>query len=349
MHRKLPTYRRHSSGQAMVKIAGRSHYLGVFGTDRSRERYRQLLAEWVAAGCPNPWHLRAPGSMVVSALTDAYLEHARGYYRRRDGSTTRTDRSVACAMRYVVNLFGSLPAKDFSIASLRACRAAMIANGVSRVVTNAYVRWIRRAFRFGVTEGLVPAPVWHELLALEPLQRGRSPAPDYPRVQAVPIEYARAVQRVSRPIIAAMIEVQILTGMRPGEVCRLRVDEIDRSRTPWIYRPTQHKTAHKGKVREIALGPRARAVIAQWIRLDTPRIFPVKIDRYREAIVRAQVRAKVPHWTPNQLRHFAGTKFEAEFGIEAARALLGHSSVATTDIYVHRDRSVAESAMERIG
>lgn len=42
---RLPKYRRHSSGQAFVEINGHRHYLGVYGSDQSKERYQRIIAE----------------------------------------------------------------------------------------------------------------------------------------------------------------------------------------------------------------------------------------------------------------------------------------------------------------
>jgi integrase len=53
--------------------------------------------------------------------------------------------------------------------------------------------------------------------------------------------------------------------MRPGEVCGLSFAEVDRSSELWVYRPTQHKTAHRGKPRAVPLGPKARALLIEFI------------------------------------------------------------------------------------
>ena len=54
-------------------------------------------------------------------------------------------------------------------------------------------------------------------------------------------------------------------------------------------------------------------------------------DSYAQAIERACERAGVPHWTPNQLRHTAGTQTTANVSLEAAKEFLGHSSITTTE------------------
>ena len=70
---------------------------------------------------------------------------------------------------------------------------------------------------------------------------------------------------------------------------------------------------------------------------------------YDHAIADACVRAGIPSWSPNQLRHNAGTKIRKEFGIEAARIILGHESVATSAIYAEADRQKASEIMGKIG
>jgi integrase len=72
-----------------------------------------------------------------------------------------------------------------------------------------------------------------------------------------------------------MVELQLLAGMRPGETVVMRACDIDMSGKVWLYRPGsdrgplgQHKTAHHGHQRVIALGPRAQAVIRAFLKVD---------------------------------------------------------------------------------
>jgi integrase len=46
--------------------------------------------------------------------------------------------------------------------------------------------------------------------------------------------------------VKAMVELQLLTGMRPREVCAMRSRNIDPRGEVWIYRPLQHKNTHHG-------------------------------------------------------------------------------------------------------
>jgi site-specific recombinase XerD len=49
------------------------------------------------------------------------------------------------------------------------------------------------------------------------------------------------------------------------------------------------------------------------------------------------------------LRHNAGTFLRKELGLEVARAVLGHSSAAVTEIYAEIDATNAAEAMEKLG
>lgn len=70
---------------------------------------------------------------------------------------------------------------------------------------------------------------------------------------------------------------------------------------------------------------------------------------YGRAVLRGCRKAGVAPWTPLQLRHTAGTRFRELFGIEVARVLLGHASVATSEIYAEPSRAKAVEAMAEAG
>lgn len=64
------------------------------------------------------------------------------------------------------------------------------------------------------------------------------------------------------------------------------------------------------------------------------------VDAYRRAIYYAIDRANkagcnIPRWTPYQLRHTAVTETSYQYGIDAARAMAGHTTINTTAIYEH--------------
>ena len=73
------------------------------------------------------------------------------------------------------------------------------------------------------------------------------------------------------------------------------------------------------------------------------------VDSYRQAIHRACAKAGVEQWSPNQLRHTAGTDIRQKYGLEAAQVILGHAAADVTQVYAERDMAKAAAVMLEIG
>ncbi len=70
------------------------------------------------------------------------------------------------------------------------------------------------------------------------------------------------------------MRLQLLTGMRPGELCNLTPGEVDGPADVWNYRPEQHKAAHRGHKRVVAIGPQAQGILAKYrLRADDASCF----------------------------------------------------------------------------
>ncbi len=101
------------------------------------------------------------------------------------------------------------------------------------------------------------------------LERGRCDARETEPVKPVPEAHVRAVLPFLLPPVQAMVELQLVTGARPGEVRILRACDIDMTGDVWLYRPQTHKTRHRGKERVIAIGPKGQEIIKPFLKLDT--------------------------------------------------------------------------------
>jgi len=55
------------------------------------------------------------------------------------------------------------------------------------------------------------------------------------------------------------------------------------------------------------------------------------------------------HWHPHQLRHTFATLVRKRFGLDAARAVLGHRSPVVTEIYAEIDRDKSSQVVASIG
>ncbi len=266
-----PSYPLHKqSGQAIVTLSGRDILLGKFDSPESREKYNRAIAEWHAHGRQTiPAAARGtPAAITVEEVLAAYYTHAQSYYRNADGSPTDEVLPLAAAMGPVRDLYASTPAPEFGPLALRAVRDQMIRMGWCRNTINKQICRVRRTFKWAVSHGMVPPDLYHGLQSVDGLKRGRSEAKEKDPVRPVPEEWVSATMRWVSAAVRAMIEVQLLTGARPGEVCSMRGCDIDTASVPWVYRPPQHKTAHHGHAREIVIGPRAEAVIRPFLRAD---------------------------------------------------------------------------------
>jgi integrase len=166
---------------------------------------------------------------------------------------------------------------------------------LARGVINQRVGRIVRMFKWAVSEELVPETVYRALAAVRGLEKGRTEARESEPVGPVPDAFVEAVLPHVLPAVQAMIQLQRLTGMRPGEVCRMRACELDMTGEVWLYRPRRHKTEYKGKGRVIALGPKAQEVIRPYLPLDTQaHLFsPARTMEEKWAAMRTRRKSKV--------------------------------------------------------
>ena len=89
--------------------------------------------------------------------------------------------------------------------------------------------------------------------------------------------------------VRAMVQVQLLTGARPGEIRSLRWSEIETSGDIWQYRPLHHKTKHHNRERTIRFGPLAQAILLAFKDRDPnqPLFSPAQSESARHAAMRA--------------------------------------------------------------
>jgi site-specific recombinase XerD len=306
--RKIPAYCLHrASQQAVVRLNGKDHdhYLGPFGSPESHKLYERRIAEWNAQQALLPPRQNGKKAarqfdFTVRELVDAYLKHASTYYSR-DGKTTQEFRDMEYALEPVKTLYGESVVSDFGPLALKAVRGHMISERkLSRSVINHRINRIRRAFKWAVSEELAPAGCYEALRTVDGLRFGRTEARETKPVQPVEQKWVDATLPYLSRQVAAMVNLQQLAAMRPGEVVLMRHADIEKDPVTkvWIYRPYTHKNRWRGHERAIPLGPLAQKIIEQFSQAPDDFLFrPIDAENERNASRRE--RRKSPR-TPSQ-------------------------------------------------
>jgi integrase len=366
-----PAYLHHrGKGQAYCTIGGQAVYLGPYGSHESRRRYREIVRKWEMDVDEGSRYSAGPGCTVFE-LVAAHAEHVKRHYRTPEGEATSEVKGNAQALRPLLEAaYADLRADEFRPTHLKAIREAWIQAGLSRKTVNQYTGRIRRMFRWAVGEELVSLETAGALSMVKDLAEGRTTAPDHEPITPVPLRDLAAVLRHddTPSAVRDMIRLQLYCGARPGEVCRMTAEEIDREgivhmkgrkvQLPggvWVFQPGRHKARHKGRIVAYVLGARAQRILSLrpavgWL-FPSPRRLgrPWTLSGYQHSIRNACIAAGCGHWSPNMLRHSFLTRLDAAAGIQLASYAVGHASVDTTAIYVERNLFAVAEAVAKLG
>ena len=242
---RMPSYRLHrASGQAVVTLNGKDIYLGEYGTQESKATYDRLIGEWAGSNRqfpPDRSDTTSP-TLTINELFLPYWEFVQQHYRKH-GRTTSEVNLIRLALSPLIGTYGRQPAKGFGPLALKAYRQGLIDSKLSRRVVNQHVGRVKRFFKWATENELVPSSVHEGLRAVAGLRQGRSSARETDPVRPVPDSQIEAVlPRVNRRV-AAMIELQRYTGMRPGEVTIMRGCDLDTTGRIWVYQASRRWSA----------------------------------------------------------------------------------------------------------
>lgn len=352
-----PTIHPHSSGQARIRYKGRDIYLGPFGSPEARSRYLQVVAEIERCGSLTP---RAADLTVTELCAWWYAYAGRTY-----AATSREPREIARALAVVRDLFGHEPAAEFGPKKLRLVQAEMARRGWCRNVVNRATVRVKTVFKRAAAEELIPGTVYHGLATVRAVGVNtpgvRQTPPIGPAAWPAVLATFRELMRSKNRIVAAMLLLQWLTGMRSEEVRVLRTADVDLA--AGTYRPHKHKNQWRGQERVVPLGRRALLLVRRWLdparplayvfrpELAGPRSRAMK-DHYTDsayglAVARAAKRAGVA-LRPYQLRHAFKIR-AARVDPHGAQHAMGQKTSAAFDIYGGADLAAAAELARRIG
>ena len=196
-----------------------------------------------AASCESP---PTPGCFVAE-LIKRYREHVRQHYVK-NGKPTSEQHDIACALRFVRELYHGELVTDFGPLALKAVRHKMVEAGYARSTVNDSVHRIRRMFRWGVENELVTPSILQALEAVTALAKGKTDAHETEPVGPIADTAVDATLPHLPVVVADMVRFQRLTGCRPQEVCLIRPCDVDTSNLAAMPRPADCEAFIRGHV-----------------------------------------------------------------------------------------------------
>ncbi len=344
--RRIPAYCVHKGRNlAYITVNGREHYLGRAHSPESHARYREALSALAAGLEPASLPAPRPNAFTVGELAERWYLAMREQF----GKTHQKAYEAAHAATELNRQHASAKVSEFGPRAFKAIRDRLVQEGRSRQFVNRRMNSIRRCFRWGVAEELVPGERVQALAAVDGLRYGA--APESPPRQAADPKAAEAVIRWlegnGQAGAAAVVRFLRATGCRPGEACEARWGEFRLGGDTPHYRPPRHKTARHGIERLIPLNADALAAIGGGMRVGSADAYvfvhtrgePFTPNALLLAVRRAIAATGCADWCPYGLRHLAATTALAKTGSEAAAAaLLGHTPRSTIIQRYSRDR-----------
>lgn len=146
----------------------------------------------------------------------------------------------------------------------------------------------------------------------------------------------------------AMFELFYSSGLRLAELASLNLDALDAILAEGEVRVL----GKRSKLRVVPVGSKAREALAAWVPVraqlaaaDEPALFVsrrgsrLSMRMIRERLRRRALEAGMPtHVHPHMLRHsFASHVLQSSGDLRAVQEMLGHASIASTQVYTHLD------------
>lgn len=308
------------SGMARVRVCGKEVWLGPAGSAAADQRYRQILAAWVASGGRsiddgignepaldnqpavakvkrprNPSRQDVPkarSTMTVGGLVLAYLASIKAgrtdsevralskWWRARELANALFSRSAVPIAQFGPRMLREV--RDELAATPKTYEVADEIKHRARSHVNRLIRETVAMFAWAVSEELVPADVWQSLKTTPHLRAGESQARETRPRQPVTAEDVEAILPFLPPVLADAVRFCRLVSCRPIEACNLRMRDVQPCAGILKWTLDRHKTAHHGIIKQIPIGPKAEAVIRRWAAGKAPAM-PVfaRADRDR--------------------------------------------------------------------
>jgi integrase/recombinase XerC len=281
--------------------------------------------------------------VAFATVRERYLDHLT-FERGLSEHSVRAYAGDVTGMFDHAARMGCADPDEITIQVLRSWLARLHSTGASRATIARRASSARVFTAWAVRDGAMSADSGAMLAS----PKSHRPLPDVLRVdEAAAVMQAAAEDRSPGGLRdAAVMELLYATGARVSELCGLDIDDIDQRRR------TARLMGKGAKERTVPLGEPAVAAVGSWLSVGRPRVVTPdsgpalllgmrgrRLDpRAARQVVHDRL-AAVPGVTdlgPHGLRHSAATHLlEGGADLRSVQELLGHATLATTQIYTH--------------
>jgi hypothetical protein len=217
-HKRIPAYQLHGhTGQARVKIDGKDHYLGPFGSEESKQKYHELIRGLIERRARDEVKRLAEviTSLTIAELVASYLAWAKTRYIKFGQPTTEFG-NIYYSVQLLLERHSHELVSTFGPVKLMALRDEWAGSGVVRNQINHRVNRIRRMFKWGVARELIPVEAVQRLNTVEGLTIGQTSAPEGRKVTAVSDHQIDAVKAFVSHQVWALIMSQTTRSASAG-------------------------------------------------------------------------------------------------------------------------------------
>ena len=276
--------------------------------------------------------------MKIDRFLD-YLKLERNYSRL---TVLKYESCLRLFEEYFKNLNTELEWESVDADVIRDWMESMMDSGLTAATVNGRLSAVRSFYRFALKKGLVENDPAHTITG----PKKEKPLPKFIREKDMdrllqPEMWGDTYKDIcARTIILLFYE----TGMRVGELVMLDDEMVD------LDNRQLKVTGKRNKQRIIPFGAELEQALRDFVRLRDEQVERTEkgffVNEKGQRVTYEQVRRMVKNHlgrvttqqkrTPHVLRHtFATTMLNHEAGLESVKQLLGHESLATTEIYTH--------------
>jgi integrase/recombinase XerC len=257
-----------------------------------------------------------------------------------------------------ISKLGITEFSDLKITHIRSWLANLQATGISRATLSRRIVSIRAFTYWAASQGWIPSDIGADLS----IPKAHKTLPDVLNHSQTKLVLDAITTKASEEPTAvnirdlAIIEVLYASGIRVSELCGLNIRDIDMERNTLLV-------LGKGeKERVVPIGLPAKRSLQNWLANFRKKFVSgesgdavflgtrgKRIDqRTAREVVYDAMEAIGLHMSPHGLRHTAATHLlEGGADLRTVQEILGHSSLATTQIYTHVSPERLKAAYEQ--